>query len=91
MVDRNNIVNEAGLKWAATLMTAYFEREKEKMVTLSVNRPKREGRRAAALPAAMKLDRRRILWSWREELNLQPAVYKTAALPLSYASHRKVP
>ncbi|MEY4527209.1 MAG: hypothetical protein RL768_928 [Nitrospirota bacterium] len=25
-------------------------------------------------------------WSWREELNLQPAVYKTAALPLSYAS-----
>jgi hypothetical protein len=26
-------------------------------------------------------------WSWREELNLQPAVYKTAALPLSYASH----
>ncbi len=27
-----------------------------------------------------------ILWSWREELNLQPAVYKTAALPLSYAS-----
>lgn len=26
------------------------------------------------------------LWSWREELNLQPAVYKTAALPLSYAS-----
>ena len=29
----------------------------------------------------------RKLWSWREELNLQPAVYKTAALPLSYASH----
>ena len=28
------------------------------------------------------------LWSWREELNLQPAVYKTAALPLSYASYR---
>jgi hypothetical protein len=26
------------------------------------------------------------MWSWREELNLQPAVYKTAALPLSYAS-----
>ena len=26
------------------------------------------------------------VWSWREELNLQPAVYKTAALPLSYAS-----
>ena len=25
-------------------------------------------------------------WSWREELNPQPAVYKTAALPLSYAS-----
>ena len=29
----------------------------------------------------------RIMWSWREELNLQPAVYKTAALPLSYASY----
>jgi hypothetical protein len=28
------------------------------------------------------------MWSWREELNLQPAVYKTAALPLSYASYR---
>ena len=26
------------------------------------------------------------LWSWREELNLQPVVYKTTALPLSYAS-----
>ena len=26
------------------------------------------------------------MWSWREESNLQPAVYKTAALPLSYAS-----
>jgi hypothetical protein len=22
------------------------------------------------------------LWSWREESNLQPAVYKTAALPI---------
>ena len=29
-------------------------------------------------------------WSWREELNLQPAVYKTAALPLSYASQNQV-
>ncbi|SLM48862.1 protein of unknown function [Nitrospira japonica] len=27
-------------------------------------------------------------WSWREELNLQPVVYKTTALPLSYASFR---
>lgn len=27
--------------------------------------------------------------SWREESNLQPAVYKTAALPLSYASEVK--
>ena len=26
------------------------------------------------------------MWSWREELNLQPSVYKTDALPLSYAS-----
>ena len=30
------------------------------------------------------------MWSWREELNLQPAVYKTAALPLSYASLRGI-
>ena len=29
-------------------------------------------------------------WSWREELNLQPAVYKTAALPLSYASQNEM-
>jgi hypothetical protein len=33
---------------------------------------------------------RRLVWSWREELNLQPAVYKTAALPLSYASVRGI-
>ena len=33
---------------------------------------------------------RRLVWSWREELNLQPAVYKTAALPLSYASLRGI-
>ena len=32
----------------------------------------------------------RKLWSWREELNLQPAVYKTAALPLSYASQNEM-
>ena len=25
---------------------------------------------------------RRLVWSWREESNLQPAVYKTAALPI---------
>ena len=25
-------------------------------------------------------------WSWRQESNLQPTVYKTGALPLSYAS-----
>ena len=27
-----------------------------------------------------------LIWSWREESNLQPMVYKTIALPLSYAS-----
>ena len=32
------------------------------------------------------LKRWRNHWSWREELNLQPVVYKTTALPLSYAS-----
>ena len=30
-----------------------------------------------------------ILRSWREESNLQPMVYKTIALPLSYASFTK--
>ncbi len=28
------------------------------------------------------LNRERKRWSWREESNLQPAVYKTAALPI---------
>src|SRR5207247_11448970 len=32
--------------------------------------------------------RARNTWSWREESNLQPVVYKTTALPLSYASVR---
>ena len=31
-------------------------------------------------------ENRGMKWSWREELNLQPVVYKTTALPLSYAS-----
>ena len=26
-------------------------------------------------------------WSWREESNLQPAVYKTAALPIELRQH----
>ena len=30
------------------------------------------------------------LWSWRWDSNPQPAVYKTAALPLSYASKHKI-
>ena len=34
--DRYNIVNKADLERAAQSMTAYFEREKEKMVTLTV-------------------------------------------------------
>jgi len=34
--DRYNIVNEADLERAAQSMTSYFEREKAKMVTLSV-------------------------------------------------------
>jgi hypothetical protein len=38
------------------------------------------------LEGTRRLNCQRKLWSWREELNLQPAVYKTAALPLSYAS-----
>jgi hypothetical protein len=27
------------------------------------------------------------VWSWREESNLQPAVYKTAALPIELRQH----
>ena len=37
--DRYNIVNEADLERAARSMTAYFESEKAKMVTLSVTPP----------------------------------------------------
>ena len=40
---------------------------------------------ASRMVANMKGDASK-LWSWREELNLQPVVYKTTALPLSYAS-----
>ena len=28
-----------------------------------------------------------LVWSWREESNLQPAVYKTAALPIELRQH----
>ena len=44
--------------------------------------------RAAASrdPEADLLELLKGMWSWREELNLQPVVYKTTALPLSYAS-----
>ena len=37
--DRYNIVNEADLEQAAKSMTAYFEREKAKMVTVTVTLP----------------------------------------------------
>src|SRR4029078_5699640 len=47
-------------------------------------------RREAVLQVAKRLNRQRNLWSWREELNLQPAVYKTAALPLRYARLRGI-
>lgn len=30
---------------------------------------------------------RSAVWSWREESNLQPAVYKTAALPIELRQH----
>ena len=30
------------------------------------------------------------IWSWRKESNLQPADYKSAALPLSHASKRRI-
>ena len=56
---------------------------------LRLHQPIHKGR-AAVLQVAKRLNRQRNLWSWREELNLQPAVYKTAALPLSYASLRGI-
>ena len=31
----------------------------------------------------------KVEWSWREESNLQPAVYKTAALPIELRQHAK--
>ena len=41
--DRYNIVNEADLEQAARSMTAYFERERAKMVTLTVTPVKSRG------------------------------------------------
>ena len=32
---------------------------------------------------------RSVVWSWREESNLQPAVYKTAALPIELRQLKK--
>lgn len=43
--------------------------------------------REAKRPAATS-DRSGISWSQRQDLNLQPAVYKTAALPLRHAGKR---
>ena len=74
--DRYNIVNEADLEKAAKSMAAYFDREKAKMVTLTVTLGELTGE-SGVLQAAKRLNRQRNLWSWREELNLQPAVYKT--------------
>ena len=41
--DRYNIVNEADLEQAAKSKTAYFEREKAKMVTVTVTLPELRG------------------------------------------------
>jgi hypothetical protein len=46
-----------------------------------------EKRAAAALYVAKRLNRQQNVWSWREESNLQPAVYKTAALPIELRQH----
>ena len=66
-------------------MTAYFERERAKMVTLRVTPVKSRGESSSPV-SREEVESSAEFWSWREELNLQPAVYKTAALPLSYAS-----
>ena len=36
----------------------------------------------SSIPAVQPADSPMCLWSWRKESNLQPAVYKTAALPI---------
>ena len=46
--DRYNIVNEADLERAAQSMTAYFEREKAKMVTLTVTPAQPDGQNSGA-------------------------------------------
>ena len=84
--DRYNIVNEADLERAAQSMTVYFEREKGKMVTLSVTPTEFNGQGAKTMiPNWLECQRK--MWSWREESNLQPAVYKTAALPIELRQH----
>lgn len=39
-------------------------------------------REECGLQIRYALRHQRNVWSWREESNLQPAVYKTAALPI---------
>ena len=62
----------------------------ERMVPDTFLSPK-EGSSYGAYPVAVIGERLRLMsrrvtrsavWSWREESNLQPAVYKTAALPI---------
>ncbi len=80
--DRYNIVDERDLERAAQSLSAYFDQQK---VTLTVTLSSwRVGTRVWWKSKCLKNQRRD--WSWREELNLQPVVYKTTALPLSYAS-----
>ncbi len=79
--DRYNIVNEADLEQAARSLNSYFEREKTKMVTNTVTlQISLSGERSWMRPNSLELLKEE--WSWREESNLQPAVYKTAALPI---------
>gem|GEM_PF-965056 len=56
--------------YATDLQSAPFGRSGTSPVLYRIHRPDFKGRH----------------WSWREESNLQPAAYKAAALPLSYAS-----
>ena len=76
--DRYRIVNESDLKEAAGKMSEYYKAE---TVTRTVTVKEVEG--PGLKPAPTQGDEKEVLrWSWREESNLQPAVYKTAALPI---------
>lgn len=84
--DRYNIVNERDLEQAARSLSAYFERQ---TVTLTVALAEMRGESSGSV-SRQPVDSSVELWSWREESNPQPAVYKTAALPIELRQPSKI-